>query len=192
METEAKERKLGKSYTYIEVKKRTFWSFYIYGCFETGRFETGRFETWRFVNLTFCKPDVLKLDVLNPDVLKPDVLKPDVLWVYRHNDAALRGAQRSCCPAVYGRRRDTSFRGTSTMERIKGPMIPEKNVNCLTQIILFNEQYKIFSIFTILSALILKYCHFTKSEIFVTFGSRSVSMCQSYRRWHRLPMFRRW
>ncbi len=52
---------------YIKFKNCTYWSFYLYGRFETKRFETRRFETWRFVNLTFCKPDVLK---------------PDVLWVY--------------------------------------------------------------------------------------------------------------
>jgi hypothetical protein len=67
----------------IKFKNLTFWIFYLYRCFETGRFETGRFETWLFVNLTFCKPDVLKPNVLKPDVLKPDVLKPDVLWVYQ-------------------------------------------------------------------------------------------------------------
>jgi hypothetical protein len=53
-----------------------FWSFYLYGRFETGRFKTWLFETWRFVNLTFCKPDVLK-----PDVLKPDIVKPDVFFL---------------------------------------------------------------------------------------------------------------
>ncbi len=63
---------------YIKFTNWTYWSFYLYGRFESGRFETRRFETWRFVNLTFCKPDVLK-----PNVLKPDVLKPDVLCVYR-------------------------------------------------------------------------------------------------------------
>ncbi len=45
---------------YIKFKNRTFWSFYLYGRFETKHFETRRFETRRFVNLTFSKPDVLK------------------------------------------------------------------------------------------------------------------------------------
>ncbi len=38
---------------YIKFKNLKFWSFDLYG-----RFETWRFETWRFVNLTFCKPYV--------------------------------------------------------------------------------------------------------------------------------------
>ncbi len=67
---------------YIKFKNRTFWGFYLSGCFETKCLETRRFETWGFVNLTFWKPDVLKRDVLKPAVLQPDNLKPDILWVY--------------------------------------------------------------------------------------------------------------
>ncbi len=36
---------------YIKLNNRTFWSFYLYEHFETGRFETLRYETWRFLGV---------------------------------------------------------------------------------------------------------------------------------------------
>ncbi len=89
---------------YIRFKNQTYWSFYLYGRFETIHFEIRRFETWRFVNLTFCKPDVLKPDVLKPDILKPDVLKPDVLWVYlpgTNERTCYRYGRKHCCDCKY-------------------------------------------------------------------------------------------
>ncbi len=70
---------------YIKFKNWTYWSFYLYGRFETKRFKTRQFETYRFVNLKFCKPYILKPNVLKPDILKPDILKPDILRVYLFN-----------------------------------------------------------------------------------------------------------